>query len=48
MKNRGKKNQASRTNEFLVGGVFLVTVINVFVAAFTITNDPHLSTAGKS
>lgn len=29
----------ARTNDFLVGGVFVVTVINVFAAAFTTTDN---------
>lgn len=40
MKIKGRKERADRTNDYLVGGVFLVTVINVFVASFTITESP--------
>lgn len=40
MKIKGRKDRADRTNDYLVGGVFLVTVINVFVASFTITDSP--------
>lgn len=43
MKIRGRKDRADRTNDFLVGGVFLVTVINVFVASFTMTEAPKPS-----
>lgn len=38
MKIRGNGDRASKTNDFLVGGVFIVTVINVFAAAFTTTD----------
>lgn len=38
MKNKGR--QASWVNDFLVVGVFLITVINVFAATFTITHAP--------
>lgn len=37
MKNRGKKEKAHRVNDFLVGGLFIITAINVFNASFTIT-----------
>ncbi|XP_037907240.1 ninjurin-1 isoform X3 [Hermetia illucens] len=37
MKNRGRRDKLNRTNDFLVGGVFMITVINVFVASFTTT-----------
>lgn len=37
MKIKGRRERASRTNDFLVIGIFLITVINVFVASFTIT-----------
>lgn len=38
MKNKGQR--ANWTNNFLVTGVFLVTVINVLVASFTTTHGP--------
>ena len=37
MKNKGRRIRAKKTNDYLVGGVFLITIINVFVASFTIT-----------
>lgn len=40
MKIKGKRERADRTNDFLVVGVFLVTVINVFAASFTMTDSP--------
>lgn len=40
MKIRGHKKRADSTNDFLVGGVFLVTVINVFASSFTMTESP--------
>lgn len=43
MKNKGRR--ASWTNDFLVVGVFLVTVINVFAASFTTTHSPTASPA---
>lgn len=47
MKNRGKnKERMNRTNDFLVGGLFLITVINVFAASFTMTESPKLSGGG--
>lgn len=41
MKNKGR--QASWVNDFLVVGVFLITVINVFAATFTITHAPTIT-----
>jgi len=32
-----KHYQANRLNNYVVMGVFLVTIINVFIATFTIT-----------
>lgn len=37
MKGKSKNAEAKRINKFVVGGIFLVTIINVFVASFTTT-----------
>ncbi|XP_037953513.1 ninjurin-1 [Teleopsis dalmanni] len=34
----GRDKRFVRTNEFLVGGVFMVTVVNILLAAFTTTD----------
>ncbi|XP_059608611.1 ninjurin-B-like [Phlebotomus argentipes] len=41
MKIKGRKNQASHMNDYIVGGIFLVTVINVLAASFTITEKAN-------
>ncbi|XP_055694029.1 ninjurin-B [Lutzomyia longipalpis] len=41
MKIKGRKNQANHMNDYIVGGIFLVTVINVLAASFTITEKTN-------
>lgn len=48
MKKRGKRNQADKTGDFLVSGVFLVTVINVLAASFTTTSSNITTSAPVS
>lgn len=38
MKRKGDHDKANIINDYLVAGVFAVTVINVFAAAFTTTD----------
>ena len=38
MKNSGRRDRAKKTNDFLVAAVFLITIINIFVASFTTTD----------
>lgn len=38
MKRKGDHDKANIINDYLVAGVFVVTVINVFAAAFTTTD----------
>ncbi|XP_011315157.1 ninjurin-1 [Fopius arisanus] len=40
IKGKSKSPQARRINNYVVVGVFLITIINVFVAAFSITSPP--------
>jgi Ninjurin len=40
MKVRGNKSKAHQMNDFLVCGIFLITVINIFAASFS-SSDPH-------
>ncbi|GAB0087043.1 uncharacterized protein DMENIID0001_013030 [Sergentomyia squamirostris] len=41
MKIKGRKSEASHMNDYIVGGIFLVTVINVLAASFTITEKAN-------
>nr|CAD7425910.1 unnamed protein product [Timema monikensis] len=43
-----KMEQANRLNNYVVVGVFMVTIINVFIAAFSITADGSETTAVRS
>jgi hypothetical protein len=43
-----KHHQANRLNNYVVMGVFLVTIINVFVATFTITGKNGSATPQQS
>ncbi|XP_063986816.1 ninjurin-A-like [Diachasmimorpha longicaudata] len=40
IKGKSRSPQALRINNYVVVGVFLITIINVFVAAFSITSPP--------
>ncbi|CAB0001780.1 unnamed protein product [Nesidiocoris tenuis] len=42
LKGQEKLEAANTMNNFVVVGVFLVTVVNVFIASFSITGDPTL------
>lgn len=48
MKKRGKRNHVDKTSDFLVSGVFLVTVINVLAASFTTTASPPGTTSTQT
>lgn len=39
LRGESKHRHAKRINNYVVVGVFLVTIINVFIASFTITGD---------
>ncbi|XP_013104105.1 ninjurin-B [Stomoxys calcitrans] len=38
-KRRFRRCRSKRYNEFILGGVFIITVINILLAAFTTTNE---------
>ncbi|XP_018321571.1 ninjurin-1-like [Agrilus planipennis] len=40
LKGKSKHQSAKTINNYVVAGIFLVTIINVFIASFTITNVP--------
>lgn len=44
LKGKSKHIQARRINNFVVLGVFLVTIINVFIGSFTISGSKDKST----
>ncbi|KAF6201498.1 hypothetical protein GE061_003889 [Apolygus lucorum] len=46
LKGQEKLEAANTINNFVVVGVFLVTVINVFIASFSITGDPSVPLKG--
>ncbi|KAG5899269.1 hypothetical protein JTB14_035447 [Gonioctena quinquepunctata] len=43
MKGRSKDLNAKRINNYVIIGVFMVTIINVFIASFTVTGTPPAS-----
>ncbi|KZC15206.1 hypothetical protein WN55_00003, partial [Dufourea novaeangliae] len=43
IKGQSKSLNARRINNYVVVGVFLITIINVFIAAFSITTTTPLS-----
>uniref|UniRef100_A0A0K8THX9 Ninjurin-1 n=2 Tax=Lygus hesperus TaxID=30085 RepID=A0A0K8THX9_LYGHE len=47
LKGQEKLEAANTINNFVVVGVFLITVINVFIASFSITGDPSLPLKGS-
>lgn len=42
VKGKSKSPQAIKINNYVVVGVFLITIINVFVAAFSVTSAPSV------
>ncbi|KAB0790695.1 hypothetical protein PPYR_14852 [Photinus pyralis] len=39
LKGNSEKSQAKKLNNYIVMGVFLITIINVFIASFTVTTE---------
>lgn len=41
LRGESKHENAKRINNYVVIGIFLVTIINVFIASFTVTNTQN-------
>lgn len=48
LKGESKHQRAKQINKFVMIGVFLVTIINIFIASFTTAGKPELAAINKT